>query len=343
MTGIFGDDKLYTANRPAPLAFGQVGASLGQRRHSALTARSMQHTSLVQRAGKWLVVVSLLAFGFAMAQPEPSLNQVYATAQAGKLDEAQTMIQQVLISHPNSSKAHFVRAELFARQGNLKLAREALATAEKLSPGLAFAKPDAVQALRAQLAAKSTPKSVNSAPGSYAAPANTASSSSWTLPLLLAGGVMVAGYFIFRRRNPQPLPQQPIYSGQGGGQGGLGGPQTFGMGNGAAAMQPGYPQQAGYPQQGGSGIGGRIMGGVATGLAVGAGVMAAEAIGRNLMGNHHSAPAPGPVDNFSNNNDDQALERNTDMGGQNFGINDTSSWDDGGGSDAGGGGDWDSN
>lgn len=338
MTGIFGDDKLYTANRPAPLAFGQVGASLGQRSHSALTARSMQHTSLVQRAGKWLVVVSLLAFGFAMAQPEPSLNQVYATAQAGKLDEAQTMIQQVLISHPNSSKAHFVRAELFARQGNLKLAREALATAEKLSPGLAFAKPDAVQALRTQLAAKSTPKSVNTAPVSYATPANTASSSSWTLPLLLAGGVMVAGYFIFRRRNPQTLPQQPIYSGQGGGQGGLGGPQTFGMGNGAAAMQPGYPQQAGYPQQGGSGIGGRIMGGVATGLAVGAGVMAAEAIGRNLMGNH-SQPQ-NPLEG-SGKNDYQSINDNPDMGGANFGVNDASSWDDGASADLGGGGDWD--
>ena len=273
-----------------------------------------------------------------MAQTEPSMNQVYATAQAGKLDEAQVMIQQVLISHPNSSKAHFVRAELFARQGNLKLARETLATAEKLSPGLAFAKPDAVQALRAQLATKSTPKSVNSAPVSYAAPANTASSSSWTLPLLLAGGVMVAGYFIFRRRNPQPLPQQSIYSGQGGGQGGLGGPQTFGMGNGPTSMQPGYPQQAGYPQPGGSGIGGRIMGGVATGLAVGAGVMAAEAIGRNLMGNHYQPQ--NPLDG-SGKNDYQAINDNPDMGGENFGVHDAGSWDDGGSADLGGGGDWD--
>jgi hypothetical protein len=208
----------------------------------------MQHISLVQRAGKWLVVASLLAFGFAMAQPEPSLNQVYATAQAGKLDEAQVMSQQVLISHHHSSTAHFVRAELFARQGNLKLAREALATAEELSPGLAFAKPDAVQALRAQLTAKSTPKSVNTAPVSYAAPANTASSSSWTLPLLLAGGVMVAGYFIFRRRNP-------------------------------------------------------------------------------LDG--------------SDKNDYQAINDNPDRGGANFGVNDASSWDDGGSADLGGGSDWD--
>ncbi|MGI9134610.1 MAG: tetratricopeptide repeat protein, partial [Rhodoferax sp.] len=82
--------------------------------------------------------------------------------------------------------------------------------------------------------------------------------------------------------------------------------------------------------------GGRIMGGVATGLAVGAGVMAAEAIGRNLMGNHDSTGNRGG--NFSNN-DYQPVDSNQDMGGANFGVSDSGSWDDGGGSDA-GGGDW---
>jgi hypothetical protein len=96
-------------------------------------------------------------------------------------------------------------------------------------------------------------------------------------------------------------------------------------------MQPPYGQPTG------SGLGGRIMGGVATGLAVGAGVMAAEAIGRNLMGSH-SAPTP-TADSLANN-DFQAIDRNPDMGGQDFGINDTSSWDDGSSADA-GGGDWD--
>ena len=33
------------------------------------------------------------------------------------------------------------------------------------------------------------------------------------------------------------------------------------------------------------GLGGKVMGGLATGLAVGAGVMAAQAIGKSLMGN----------------------------------------------------------
>ena len=60
------------------------------------------------RTTRVLLLASCLSGGLAMAQAqaEPTLNQVYATAQAGKLDEAQLMIQQVLISHPKSAKAH---------------------------------------------------------------------------------------------------------------------------------------------------------------------------------------------------------------------------------------------
>lgn len=156
------------------------------------------------------------------------------------------------------------------------------------------------------------------------APSN---SFSWGLPLLLAGAAIVAGYFMFRRQ--APAPQAPA-----GGyvpQGGLSGPQAFGMGNGMGGAAGGYAQPPA-----GSGMGGRILGGVATGLAVGAGVMAAEALGRNLFGGHHNG-ADGRV---SNDNDYQSLSNNTgntnpDMGGADFGIND------GGGWDSGGGGDWD--
>ncbi|WP_394789578.1 tetratricopeptide repeat protein [Rhodoferax sp.] len=303
----------------------------------------MQFNSTLRYIARCLVVASAMGLGFAMAQSEPTLNQVYATAQAGKLDEAQVMIQQVLVTHPQSAKAHFVQGELYARQRDFVRARESLATAEKLAPGLPFAKPEAVQALRAELSAKSaaTPSGGNTL--HYGSPASAApSSSSWGLPLLLAGGVIVAGYFIFRRRSPQVFaPQQPAYS-----QGGMTSPQPYGMGG--NTMQPNYGQpgygQAGYGQQPAApGLGSRIAGGVATGLAVGAGVMAAEAIGRNLMGGHNAGNAgSGQFDSFSNNsNDDALLNRNNDMGGQNFGVNDASSWDDGGSSDAGGGSDWD--
>jgi hypothetical protein len=76
-------------------------------------------------------------------------------------------------------------------------------------------------------------------------------------------------------------------------------------------------------------MGGRIMGGVATGLAVGAGVMAAEAIGRNLMGGEHgsdaSPHAAAPETHYA------PPDVNSDMGGQDFGIQDSGSWDSGGG------------
>ncbi len=78
------------------------------------------------------------------------------------------------------------------------------------------------------------------------------------------------------------------------------------------------------------------MGGVATGLALGADVMAAEAIGRNLMGHHDQGSRAS--DSFSNN-DVQPGNLNTDMGGQDFGVTNAGSWDDAG--VGGGGGDWD--
>ncbi len=62
--------------------------------------------------------------------------------------------------------------------------------------------------------------------------------------------------------------------------------------------------------------------------------MAAEAIGKSLMGGDHNN-TPSSVGNFD------SITNNPDMGGQNFGINDASSWDDGGSIDVGGGGDWD--
>ena len=301
----------------------------------------MQFQSMLKRFGKWLVIASLAGSALAFAQTEPTLNQVYSAAQAGKLDEAQVMMQQVLVAHPKSAKAFFVQAELFARQGKLDRAREALATAEQFAPGLPFAKPQAVTELRQQLAAKA-PQHVVPVPapattyGASAAASHADTGSSWALPLLLAGGVIVAGYFMFRRKTPDAgLPPAP-YGTSYGAPNGLSGPQTFGSGPGA--MQPaGYPPQ-GYAQPTGSGLGGRIMGGVATGLAVGAGVMAAEAIGRNLMGNHNGSA--GTQDN-THAGYAPVADTNADMGGANFGVNDTSSWDDAGSADMGGGGDWD--
>ena len=311
----------------------------------------MFHHSFRHPVSKWLVVVALmLGFGFAMAQSEPTLNQVYEAAQAGRLEQAQTMMQQVLVAHPNSARAHFVQAELSARQGQLGRARDSFATAEKLAPGLPFAKPEAVQALRSQLAGKSSPPAVRdpvsrTLDAGARAPAAPASSFPWGLGLALVGGAIAIGIFM-RRKTPVAPAAPAAYSNQGPVQGsGLSGPQSFGTGGGAMQPPSGQPPygQPGYgqPPPAGSGLGGRLAGGLATGLAVGAGVMAAQAIGKNLMGNNeHPAHQP----DSAAGNAYQPIAGNNDLGGQNFGVNDAGGgWDDGGSvaSSGDGGGDWD--
>jgi len=271
-----------------------------------------------------MLISAALCVGLAWAQAEPTIAEIYAAAQSGKLEQAQVMVQQVLISHPKSAKAHFVQSELFARQGNMSRAREALALAETEAPGLPFAKPEAVQHLRAQLAMTPSSQATVAAEATYTSKPPASSSGGWLLPVLLTAGVMFLGYFIFRKKSPTTTQQTPTYAD------GLSGPQTFG------AQNYGQPMSG---QATGSGLGGKIMGGVATGLAVGAGVVAAEAIGRSLMGGQDARASS--TENYGNGASEN-FNGNADLGGQSFGINDASAWDDAGSfSDGGASGDWD--
>ena len=268
---------------------------------------------------------------WALAQ-EPTMAEVYAAAQAGQMDKAQTLIQQVLISHPRSAKAHYVRAELFAREGNVRLAQESLQEAERLAPGLPFANHEAVSALKAQIGqlATRTGHVASTTPVAVASTGNPSSPLPW---LLLAGGVALLGFWFLRHRTsastvtaPASPPATPSANNT------LSGPQTFGQSVGA-----GYPAPSPEP-----GMGSRIMGGVATGLAVGAGVMAAEAIGRNLMGGHDASRDTTSQGTLSGGAGYTPIDSgmNSDMGGADFGINDASSWDDPG-SSGGSSSDWD--
>lgn len=335
----------------------------------------MLNRTMTHFLGKWLAIAAMLGFGLAMAQTapnDPSLKQIYEAAQAGQLDKAQGMVQQVLVLHPNSAKAHFVQAELFARQGQLPKAREALATADKLAPGLPFAKSEAIQSLRAQLDGKSgapavraqaggNPGSANSGFGMNARPpAAPASSTPWGMILALGGAAIAFGVFLVTRRKgapasaygmPQPAPfnsANPANPAAMQGSG-LSGPQSFGMGAGTAPGNPAYGQPPAQPYgqpygqpPAGSGMGGRLAGGLATGLAVGAGMMAAQAIGKTLTGNEdRSRLAEGAGSSNPQSFTDNAGTGNTDMGGQNFGVEDAGSWDDAGAGGDMGGGDWD--
>ncbi|RZT11193.1 Tetratricopeptide repeat-containing protein [Duganella sp. CF402] len=98
------------------------------------------------------LVTSILALCTPVFAAEPTIHEVYVAAEAGRYDEAQSMMDQVLLAHPNSATAHFVEAELLAKQGKFAAARLSLATAEQLSPGLPKVKPDAVRKLKSLLA-----------------------------------------------------------------------------------------------------------------------------------------------------------------------------------------------
>jgi len=252
----------------------------------------------------------LLCSSFALA--EPTLPEVYQTIESGQLGKADVMMQEVLQNHPNSAKAHYLASELYLKEGKLDVARNAFAQAENLAPGLPFAQPESVRRLQAQLRTGVAPATTaNAGAGSI-----FSSPIFWILMAILIGGIM---FFMKNRQQPVQVYNAPTANG----------PYPGAPG----AYPPGYPP-AGYPGAPTSGMGGGLMGSLATGAALGAGMVAGEALASHLMGGgEHMNPG-------SNNGFNQ-------VGGQvpdaaNFGVNDASSWDDGSSNswDDGGGGDF---
>jgi uncharacterized protein len=313
----------------------------------------------------WLLLVLFSAGLRAETATEPSLHQIYETASRGDLRGAQTMIDDVIRRHPQSAKAHYVKAELAVRQRDAATARSELQAAEKIAPGLPFAKPEAVSALRSQVdrlgTADATTPAVrpqrNDARRMGASPVE-ASGGGFPLGGVLIAAVVVGGLFLLlrRRRQPQYDPRGPAGYGQApGNPNPYARDDAFGRGYG-----PGYPPQPGYdpyapgPAQGG--MGSSLARGLGTGLAVGAGVVAAEEIGRRMFdhgrdGSTHlqDPPLAGGANANSPLAHDAGVDAfggapDPDLGGQDFGIADNGGWDDGGGAggfDEVGGGDWD--
>jgi hypothetical protein len=252
------------------------------------------------------------AGALARADTAPTLHQVYQAAQSGRLDQAQAMMNQVIAAHPNSAKAHFVEAEILAKAGQTGRAQAELATAQRLEPGLPFAKPQAVAALSARLTA---PQSQQVMPLTTAA---SRPSLPWGL-ILLGGGVLALLVWFVRAMRRNAAPQAF------GGVNAIGGMPGGGMPGGMG--QP-YMGMGGAPMGGGmmgGGLGSGIMSGLATGAAVGAGMVAGEALANHFM--HGNSPSIGGVDPGLANQPGWDNVPDT-MGGNDFGVNDPGSWDD---------------
>jgi uncharacterized protein len=283
--------------------------------------------AMFKRIAAPLVLVTALACAGPVLAAGPTVDQVYQAASSGHLDQAQQLMNEVLRDHPNSAKAHYVEAEISARAANFPRAREELAKARQLDPSNSFAKPESLARLQRELARGS----VYSAPAQYRPYVRQQERhvSFWPILLLIGAGVVIVWALARRRSPPQYYPAGGV-------------PPTGPVGGGYGGS-PGYGP-AGYGPPMGGGLGSGIVGGLASGLAIGAGVAAGEELVHHWIdrdGNRvEGPPPPGYVP--------PPQDDNANMGGDDFGVSDGSSWDDSGGGSFGGdsgggdggGGDW---
>jgi uncharacterized protein len=267
-----------------------------------------------------LFLTAMFGFGPVLAAgTDPTIHQIYQATESGHLAQAEQMVSQVLQDHPTSAKAHYVAAEVYARAGDFSTARRQLASAESLEPGLPFAAPQSVAALRAELAQNRFLPRVEQ-PGYAPYASHPGSRVPWGLILVILAGVVIVWALV--RRRTQPLyPQYPSQP--------MGGVGPMGAGGAPMGMPP-------YPYAGGPGAGPGLMSSLGTGLAVGAGVAAGEELVRHALGGSQGGLVP-PAN--AGELTEGAPPANSDMGGADFGVSDPNSWDDG--SSGGGGSDWD--
>lgn len=261
---------------------------------------------------------------------DPSVNQVYEAARAGHLDQAKQLMAIVLAHHPQSSRAHYVAAEIDADMKNYGDAREELAKAEQLDPGLPNVNPRSVAELRKEIGAPA-PAAQSGVPAQSRVPApglavrEPAKSFPWGFVAIVAAVVFVLWLLVRRRRTA--VPAYGAYP-----------PGT--MPNTTMAPGPMMPPPGGFPSVMGAGSG--LVGGLASGLAVGAGIAAGEELVEHAFGHGREGANVVPEHERAANDAASNVDPNADLGGPDFGVSDGGGWDDGGssGGDGGGGGDW---
>lgn len=276
----------------------------------------------------WVLLFSLAA---ACAWALPSPKDIDAAVNAGRLNQAETLLREVIQEKPNSAKAQYELGQVLARLDRFAEAQTALEKAKSLDPSLKFAASadkfnDILAKVSQQARAKTVTSSATLSEPSRAAVASTpaapapAPSFNWAYAGFgLVGLVLLA--LILRRPKPAPSyvgPASPVNASNvppyGQGQ-----PATAGYGPGQA---PGYaPTYPGGPAAGGmaSGIGGAVVGGLA-------GVAAGYALSKALEGDHHSSNAS-PTNTNDSGYVPVAQPSQPDLGS--FDSGSGSGWDDG--------------
>lgn len=238
----------------------------------------------------------MIGHGLASAQTAAKPQQIQAMIADGHARSALADLQPILRAHPQSGVAWYLTAEAQDALGHLSAARTALDRAEAASPGLPFARPEKVAALKAHLAG--TPARAGVAASGFRVN---------RFGLIIVG--LLALFFIMRiiRRSRQSAMRQTAMRQappNGFGNQGMQGMQGMPMGT-----QPPYGPAGGAAT--GSGIGGALLSGLATGAAF---VVGERIVGDMLGGsgvNRNDGEAP---------IDTQAPERDD-------GLNGSPDWD----------------
>lgn len=286
-----------------------------------------------------IAALALPVAAFAQADPasarvhEPTIDEVYRTAENGRLSDADAMMARVLSAHPQSAKAHFVHAELLAKEGHLAAAKSEYVRADALEPGLPFAKPGAVENLRRTFDGVDSPTVKSPVSRSFDAPvAATGASSPTGLPVKIGLVLLLAmaAYLIFGRRG-RGSADTPTFT-----QGVAPAPASPATATAYAptyASTPAYASPSGMASvpapaaPAGGGLGGALMSGAAMGLGA---VAVQQAVSYFSHRDGTVAPSTATVQPdrpaFANN---LGPDTSDDLGGNDFGISDTGSWDDG--------------
>jgi hypothetical protein len=276
-------------------------------------------------AAGWALLAALCCSSPVMAESDWTPDQIYQAAQAGHVDPAQQRLQPVLLAPPDSAKARDTEAKLLARQGQASKARTELSTADRLTSGLPFARPEVVQNLRLEWRPATDLTRISFAPTTaYASPQSPPQRSlPWGVLWAIGGGALLACALMRLVRPVAGTGSAPA----------LGHAPVAGS---APGSNPAYANTgpAAAPTAA-PGIGSQLASGLATGLAVGAGVIAAEAIGKSLWAGDRYATggfglSPALLDEIRLDPIRAASHPNADMGGNDFGIQHAGTWDDDG-------------
>jgi predicted negative regulator of RcsB-dependent stress response len=242
-----------------------------------------------------VLIAAVLLFGNAVSA-EPTVKEIYQTAQTDSA-RALVLIDQVIENRPNSSRAHFIRAEILLAMGKKSQARESFIRAERLDPTLRYALPETVDKLRTQLNVK---------------PDSVLDNKTILMFALIAVLLVLVVWLLVRSKSqnkPYTLdstsyrPMPPIT------------PMTAGNNISQATATQSQTTPAVAPQAAQSGMRSNIMGGLATGLAVGAGIAAGSALANNLMNSKESGGTNASDTNTTSNVDQTQYVPSQDSSG----------------------------